>query len=153
MPWSPEPSTRPPDVQQRFVNHPYVAFYEGVLGMAPGALAASRAGQPRLDEPRSGQVEGAEAFTRWAVRTREWLLDAGAAIPLQHCTVTDDGVACALEWNATMWGRTPIEPQAGIAVYERGQSGRLASGRIDDDLTPPEASDSSELAESGSRHA
>jgi hypothetical protein len=285
MPWSPEPSTLSPDVHPRSASHPYVPFYEGILGMAPEAMVASWADQQRLDEPRSGQIEGAEAFIRWAAGTREWLLGAdaairpvylivtphrtveevaidltidgerrelpvaivadrnsrgltairvyhslwplihshavrspllradpdltvpdvvgdyqralaagdlegilatyqddavvrepaggpyvyagkealrqiyalqfadGAGIPLQHCTVTDDGVACALEWNATTWGHTPIEPQAGIAVYQRGESGKLAFGRIYDDLNPPAASDSSELAESGSRHA
>lgn len=76
----------------------------------------------------------------------------GAGIPLQHCTVTDDGIACALEWNATKWGHTPIEPQAGIAIYQRGQSGKLACARIYDDLSPPTASDSSEHVEGGSRH-
>jgi hypothetical protein len=75
----------------------------------------------------------------------------GAGIPLQHCTVTDDGIACALEWNATKWGHTPIEPQAGIAIYQRGQSGKLACARIYDDLSPPTASDSSEYVEKGGR--
>jgi hypothetical protein len=267
------------------MRHPHLPFYEGVLGLSPEAMVASWADRPRLNEPRSGQIEGAEACIRWAVRTREWLLHAdaairpvylivtptrtveevaidltvdgqrrelpvavvsdrnrhgltairiyhslwplirshavrgpllgpdpdltvpdvvgdyqralaagdlegilatyqddavvrepaggpyvyegkealrqiyalqfadGAGIPLQHCTVTDDGVACALEWNATKWGHTPIEPQAGIAVYQRGPGGKLAFGRIYDDLTPPAASDSSELADNGSRHA
>ncbi len=67
----------------------------------------------------------------------------GAGIPLQHCTITDDGIACALEWNATKWGHTAIEPQPGIAVYQRGESGKLAFGRIYDDLAPPAVSDSS----------
>lgn len=70
----------------------------------------------------------------------------GAGIPLQHCTITDDGIACALEWNATKWGHTAIEPQPGVAVYQRGESGKLAFGRIYDDLSPPAASDSSDDA-------
>jgi hypothetical protein len=67
----------------------------------------------------------------------------GGGIPLEFCTVTDDGVACAIEYNAVRWGKDPIPPQAGVAVYERGRSGRLAAARIYDDVTPPESSDSS----------
>jgi hypothetical protein len=73
----------------------------------------------------------------------------GAGIPLQICAVTDDGRSCALEWTATMWGHTPIEPQAGIAVYQRGDHGKLAGARIYDDLDPPPASDSSHSSGSG----
>ncbi len=55
-------------------------------------------------------------------------------ITLEHCTVTDDGVACALEFNAVAFGQKPLTPQAGVAVYERGASGRLHAARIYDDV-------------------
>lgn len=67
----------------------------------------------------------------------------GGGIPLEFCTATDDGVACAIEYNCRRWGRDEIPPQAGVAVYVRGASGRLAAARIYDDVTPPESSDSS----------
>jgi hypothetical protein len=67
----------------------------------------------------------------------------GGGIPLEHCTVTDDGVRCAIEFNSVRWGVTEIPPQAGVAVYERGSSGRLAGGRIYDDVEPPSVSDTS----------
>ncbi len=67
----------------------------------------------------------------------------GGGIPLEHCTVTDDGVRCAVEYNCVRWGVTEIPPQAGVAVYERGASGRLAGGRIYDDVEPPAVSDTS----------
>lgn len=67
----------------------------------------------------------------------------GGGIPLKFCTVTDDGVACAIEYVCDQWGRDAIVPQAGVAVYERGASGRLSGARIYDDVTPPESSDSS----------
>ena len=67
----------------------------------------------------------------------------GGGIPLEHCTVTDDGVRCAIEFNSVRWGMTEIPPQAGVAVYERGKSGRLAGGRIYDDVDPPSVSDTS----------
>src|SRR5689334_22899256 len=68
---------------------------------------------------------------------------AGGGIALQFCTATDDGTACALEYNAVRWGAVAIPPQAGIAVYVRGASGRLAAARIYDDVAPPAVSDSS----------
>jgi hypothetical protein len=67
----------------------------------------------------------------------------GDGIGLEHCTLTDDGVRCALEYNGVRWGVTEIPPQAGVAVYERGSSGLLAAARIYDDVEPPAISDTS----------
>lgn len=82
-------------------------------------------------EPAGGQhvhrgPEGRAAFYHR-------LFDVGEII-LEHCTVTDDGVAAALEYNVVQWGPKEIEPQAGVAVYERGASGKLAAARIYDDV-------------------
>jgi hypothetical protein len=62
---------------------------------------------------------------------------AGGGIALQHCTVTDDGVRCALEYNCVRWGSHDIPPQAGIGVYERGTDGLLAAVRVYDDIEAP----------------
>ncbi len=67
----------------------------------------------------------------------------GGGIPLEHCTLTDDGVRCAIEYNCVRWGVTDIPPQAGVAVYERGNSGLLSAARIYDDVEPPTVSDTS----------
>jgi hypothetical protein len=61
----------------------------------------------------------------------------GGGIPLEHCAITDDGRACALEYNVVCWGRTELRPEAGLAVYVRGATGKLASARIYDDADPP----------------
>ncbi len=61
-------------------------------------------------------------------------------IPLEHCTLVDNGRACALEYNVMRWGKTELIPQAGLAVYVRGQSGKLAATRIYDDTDPPAGS-------------
>jgi hypothetical protein len=65
------------------------------------------------------------------------IFSKGGGIPLGHCAVTDDGVACALEYVVTRWGKHTLPPQAGIAVYERGTTGFLAAARIYDDAAPP----------------
>jgi hypothetical protein len=67
----------------------------------------------------------------------EHFFSNGGGIPLEHCAATDDGRACALEYNVVRWGRTALPPEAGIAVYVRGDSGRLAAARIYDDTDPP----------------
>lgn len=61
----------------------------------------------------------------------------GGGIRLEHCAVTDDGRACALEYNVVRWGRTELSPAAGLAVYVRGSTGRLACARIYNNVDPP----------------
>ncbi|HYT25748.1 MAG TPA: nuclear transport factor 2 family protein [Actinomycetota bacterium] len=61
------------------------------------------------------------------------LFEAGG-LPLQHCTATDDGSCTALEYNVVSWGDRVLEPQAGVACYERSQNGRLVAARIYDDV-------------------
>ena len=65
------------------------------------------------------------------------LFASSGGIPLEHCTLTDDGVRCAIEYNVTRWGKAALPPQAGIAVYERGPSGLIVAARIYDDVDPP----------------
>jgi hypothetical protein len=61
------------------------------------------------------------------------ILGAGG-IGIEHATVTDDGRICAIEFNAVRFGKRPITPQAGLAIYERGATGRLRAARIYDDV-------------------
>jgi hypothetical protein len=67
----------------------------------------------------------------------ELFFSNGGGVRLEHCAATDDGHAYALEYNVVAWGRTELAPQAGVAVYVRGASGRLAAARIYDDVDPP----------------
>jgi hypothetical protein len=86
-------------------------------------------------EPAGGQFthrgpDGLRAFY-------ETLFSNGGGIPLEHCALIDDGRACALEYNVVRWGKTGLRPQAGVAVYVRGESGKLTAARIYDDVDPP----------------
>ena len=82
-------------------------------------------------EPAGGAHfhSGTEALTEFMAQ----ILRPGG-ITLEHCTVSDDGVACAIEFNAVVFGDEPLIPQAGVAVYERGSSGLLHAARIYDDV-------------------
>jgi hypothetical protein len=42
-----------------------------------------------------------------------------------------------VEYNIVRWGRTELAPEAGVTVYVRGESGKLAAARIYDDRDPP----------------
>ena len=94
------------------------------------------------------EPSGGAYVHRGAERLRELyahLFANGGGIPLEHCTITDDGVRCAIEYNCVRWGVTDIPAQAGVAVYERGNSKLLAAARIYDDVSPPDVSDTSSV--------
>jgi hypothetical protein len=97
-----------------------------VAAFEPDGYAREPAGGEHIHRGR----DGLRAFY-------ELLFSNDGGIPLQHCAVTDDGRACALEYNAVRWGQTELLPQAGVAVYVRGRSGKLAAARIYDDVNPP----------------
>ncbi len=121
------PELRPPDV---------VGEYQRALaaGDAEAVVAAFEA-QGYAREPAGGRylhrgVDGLRAFY-------ERMFSNDGGIPLEYCALVDDGHACALEYNVVRWGRTDLPPQAGVAVYVRGESGKLAAARIYDDADPP----------------
>jgi hypothetical protein len=100
-----------------------------------GAVLATFAPDASVREPAGGPYvhRGTDALRALYER----FFSNGGGIALEHCALTDDGRACALEYNLVAWGRTPLPPQAGLAVYVRGDDGRLAAARIYDDADPP----------------
>ena len=131
-------ANRPPMLQadpEVGESHP-VAEYQRALssGDVDGIVAAFEPdGYAR--EPAGGDhvhtgPDGLRAFY-------ERLFSNGGGIALEHCAVVEDEQACALEYNVVGWGRTELPPQAGIAVYVRGQNGKVAAARIYDDVDPP----------------
>jgi SnoaL-like domain len=67
----------------------------------------------------------------------ELLFSNGGGLPLEHCSLIDDGRTCALEYNEVRWGNAELAPQAGVVVHTRGQSGKLTAVRIYDDVDRP----------------
>jgi hypothetical protein len=113
-----------------------VGDYQG--GLAEGdvdAIVAAFEPDDYAREPAGGQhvhrdLDGLRSFY-------ELLFSNGGGIPLEHCAVIDDGCRCALEYNVVRWGKTQLPPEAGVAVYVPGESGKLAAARICDDVDPP----------------
>ena len=78
---------------------------------------------------------GSESVHRGHEGVREYyekLFSNDGGIPLEHCALTDDTRACALEYNLLRRGKTEL-PRAGFAVYVQGGGGKLDAARIYDD--------------------
>jgi SnoaL-like domain len=123
----PDPELRASDV---------VAGYQNAL--ADGdveAIVATFDPDGYAREPAGGRYvhRGRDGLRRFY----ELLFSNDGGVPLEHCALVDDGQACALEYNVVRWGKTELSPQAGVAVYVRGESGKLAAARIYDDCDPP----------------
>jgi hypothetical protein len=123
----PDPELRESDV---------VAEYQRALAAGNvDAIVAAFEPDGYAREPAGGQYihrgrDGLRAFY-------ELLFSNDGGIPLEHCALIDDKRVCALEYNVVRWGKTELPPEAGVAVYVRGQSGKLAAARIYDDTDPP----------------
>ena len=123
----PDPELRESDI---------VAEYQRALSAGNvDAVVAAFEPDGYAREPAGGQyvhrgADGLRAFY-------SLLFSNGGGIPLEHCALIDDKRACALEYNVVRWGKTELLPQAGVAVYVRGQSSKLAAARIYDDVNPP----------------
>jgi len=131
-------SRRPPLLQHdpELRESDVVGDYQGALAAGDvDAIVAAFEPDGYAREPAGGQhvhrdLDGLRSFY-------ELLFSNGGGIPLEHCAVIDDGCSCALEYNVVRWGKTQLPPEAGVAVYVRGQSGKLAAARIYDDIDPP----------------
>jgi hypothetical protein len=123
----------PPD--ERLVLAEPVASYQRALAAGDvEAVLARFAPEATVREPAGGahRHDGPEGRREFYAQ-----ILARGGIPLDHASVTDDGRACALEYTVVRWGRTPLPPQPGVAVYERASPSLLAAARIYDDVAPP----------------
>jgi hypothetical protein len=123
----PDPDLRESDI---------VADYQRALAAGDvDAIVASFEPDGYAREPAGGEYvhrgpDGLRAFY-------QLMFSNDGGIPLEHCALIDDRRVCALEYNVVRWGSTKLTPEAGVAVYVRGQRGKLAAARVYDDSDPP----------------
>ena len=123
----PDPDLRESDLVSEYQRALAAGDVDSIVAaFEPDAYAREPAGGEHVHRG----TDGLRAFY-------EHLFSNGGGIPLEHCSVIDDGRTCALEYNVVRWGRTELRPEAGVAVYVRGESGKLAAARIYDDADPP----------------
>jgi SnoaL-like domain len=123
----PDPDLQEPDVVGEYQRALAAGDVDAaVAAFEPDAYVREPAGGANVHRGREELVALYERF-----------FSNGRGIPLERCAVTDDGRSCALEYNVVRWGRTELLPAAGLAVYVRGDTGKLAGARIYDDADPP----------------
>jgi hypothetical protein len=123
----PEPDLREPDVVGE--------YHRALAGGDVEAAAAAFESDGYVREPAGGMRvhRGRDEL----VALYERLFSDGGGIPLQDCTLTDDGRACAVEYNVVRSGSSEMPPDAGLAVYVRGSTGKLARAHMYTTPTPP----------------
>jgi hypothetical protein len=130
------PPVLQPDLELR--QSGVVADYQAALAAGDvDAIVAAFEPEGCAREPAGSEYvhEGRDALRAFY----ELLFSNGGGIPLEHCAVIEDERACALEYNVVRWGKAELPPQAGVAVYVRGETGKLAAARIYDDVDVPAA--------------
>jgi SnoaL-like domain len=131
-------TNRPPLLQPdpELLESDIVAEYQRALAAGDlDAIVAAFEPDGYVREPAAGQQihRGPDDLRSFY----QLLFSNDGGIPLERCALVDDGRACALEYNVVRWGTTELPPEAGVAVYVRGPSGKLAAVRIYDDADRP----------------
>src|SRR5215211_2675349 len=85
MPWMPEVFSAPVaeairgQAETASANDA-IPYYEGIMAGEPEALVRSFAGEPVLDDPRVGYVEGARRLRAFVNGTADWLRERDAIV-------------------------------------------------------------------------
>jgi hypothetical protein len=80
------------------------------------------------------EAGGAEHAKKEDLKTFYERISGSGGVEVVMGGVADDGRTCALEFTLVKLRGKTVPPQAGLTVYERGDSGLLRSVRIYDDL-------------------
>jgi ketosteroid isomerase-like protein len=125
----PDPALRPPDYVTAYLSALAAGDVDAIVdAFEPDGYAREPAGGPYVHQ----------GHEQLRVFYDGWCSNSGG-IPLERCAIIEGGDTCVLEYNIVQWGDTKLSPQAGVAVFTRGPSGKLASARMYDDADPPVA--------------
>ena len=76
MPWLPDLESARLLYQREPSHVPRLPFFDGIRHLDLEILTISFAGEPRIDDPRYGRVEGRAALEAYVAATRAWLEEA-----------------------------------------------------------------------------
>jgi len=134
MPWMPEvfaaPIAESLRAEESATTNDAVPYYEGIMAEEPDALIRSFAGQPRVNDPRVGHMEGARQLRAFVSGTVDWLRERDAVVENVALTRTqgrtveevvlhllsDDGIRVELP-VAIVADRNPDRTLKTIRVY------------------------------------
>lgn len=127
-----------PKDDQVVVPPPVASHLEALARGNVAAVVASFENGGSVRDPEGGSHHKTEDGGTLH-RFYEQLLGAGsgadgAGIELLKGARADDGRTCALEYTVVRVHGKGVAPQAGLAVYERGESGLLRAARIYEDV-------------------
>ena len=122
-----DPKLRAPDVVAEYLSALSAGDADAIVAtFEPDGYAREPAGAPFVHRGDDGLRGSTSCCSRTAAESL-WSI---ACSPTTTAHVRSSTTLCR-------WGKTELPPQAGIAVYVRGESGKLAAARMYDDVEPP----------------
>src|SRR5215216_2070019 len=118
MPWMPELFTAPVAVARQLEDrsgNDAVGYFEGLLSEDRSALERSFAGEPRVNDPRVGHVEGTREFRAFVSGTVDWLRERDAVVTPVYLTRTPTRSVEEVVLRLTQDGRAVELPVAIVA--------------------------------------
>jgi hypothetical protein len=113
------------------VPPPVAAHLEALAkGNVAGVVASFEAAAALRDSAGATHLKGDGGLRTYY----EKLLGATGGVDVLKGARADDGRTCALEYTVVRVHGKPVAPQAGLAVYERGDSGLLRAVRVYEDV-------------------
>src|SRR5919199_5362684 len=111
-----------------------MTLFDEVLDEDAAELVLSWASQPVLDDPKSGRVEGIDAFRGWVEKTRRWLTERGASVRPVDRIATSSRTVEEVELDLLVEGSRRRLPVALAA--DSGADGKLTAVRIYHSMWP-----------------
>jgi SnoaL-like domain len=101
-------------------------------GDGPG-MAALFAEDSYVREPLGTIARGLAEVQRWHDQFAE---GSGAGMPLNWCSIIEQGRVSAFEYMAESWGDSVFAPIGGIVVFDRSEDNRLVATRVYEEASP-----------------
>ncbi|HZC83066.1 MAG TPA: hypothetical protein VE194_01470 [Rubrobacter sp.] len=139
MPWMPEVFTAPiaeaRRAQQNTRANDAIPYYEGIMADEPDALIRSFAGQPLLDDPRLGKVEGARGLRDFVYEIAGWLRQRDAVV--ENVALTRTPIRTVEEVVLRLLGSDGVRVELPVAIItDRNPDRTLKAIRVYHSMWP-----------------